>query len=64
LAESTINEVVSKRMVEKQQMRWRQKGAHLLLYMCIQVLNGELWDEFKKWYPSFDQDGEELPMAA
>jgi hypothetical protein len=30
-AESTINQVVSKRMVKKQQMRWSQKGAHLLL---------------------------------
>ncbi len=27
--ESTINQVVSKRMAKKQQMRWSQKGAHL-----------------------------------
>jgi hypothetical protein len=63
-AESTINQVVSKRMVKKQQMRWSQKGAHLLLQIRTRVLNGELRDEFKKWYPSFDQGGEELPMAA
>lgn len=31
LAESTINQVVSKRMVKKQQMRWSHRGAHLLL---------------------------------
>ena len=27
--ESTVNYVVSKRMVKKQQMRWSQRGAHL-----------------------------------
>jgi hypothetical protein len=51
-------------MVKKQQMRWSQKGAHLLLQIRTRVLNGELRDEFKKWYPSFDHDGEELPLAA
>ena len=30
-AESAINEVVSKRMVKKQQMRWTKKGSHLLI---------------------------------
>ena len=29
--ESTVNQVVSKRMVKKQQMRWTKKGAHPLL---------------------------------
>ena len=29
--ESTVNQVVSKRMVKKQQMRWTPRGAHLLL---------------------------------
>ena len=29
--EPTVNQVVSKRMVKKQQMRWSQRGAHLLL---------------------------------
>jgi hypothetical protein len=63
-AESTINQVVSKRMVKKRQMRWNQGGAHLLLQLRTRVLNGELRDEFRKWYPSFDHDGEELPLAA
>src|SRR5512135_2162809 len=27
--ESTVNQVISKRMVKKQQMRWTQRGAHL-----------------------------------
>ncbi len=63
-AESTINQVVSKRMVKKQQMRWSQKGAHLLLQVRTRVLNGELQDEFRKWYPSFGHGSEELPLAA
>ena len=29
--ESTINQVVSKRFVKKQQMQWTPEGAHLLL---------------------------------
>jgi hypothetical protein len=40
--ESTVNQVVSKRMVKKQQMRWTPRGAHLLLQMRTQVLNGDL----------------------
>jgi hypothetical protein len=38
-AESTVNQVVSKRMVKKQQMRWTPKGAHLLLQVRTAVLN-------------------------
>ena len=29
-ADSTVNQVISKRMVKKQQMRWTPRGAHLL----------------------------------
>jgi hypothetical protein len=51
--ESTVNQVVSKRMVKKQQMQWTPRGAHLLLQVRTQVLN-EDWDEtFRKWYPNF-----------
>lgn len=49
--ESTVNEVVSKRMVKKQQMRWTKKGAHLLLQLRIKNLNNELRGHFDKWYP-------------
>lgn len=50
--ESTVNEVISKRMVKNQQMRWTKKGAHLLLQLRIKNLNHELKDQFAKWYPS------------
>ena len=49
--ESTANEVISKRFVKKQQMRWTNEGAHQLLQVRIQVLNDELQQTFRKWYP-------------
>jgi hypothetical protein len=49
--ESTVHQVVSKRMVKKQQMRWSQRGAHLLLQIRTRVLNGEWEDGFRRWYP-------------
>jgi hypothetical protein len=51
--ESTVNQVVSRRMVKKQQMRWSQRGAHLLLQIRTRVLNGDWEDVFRRWYPGF-----------
>jgi hypothetical protein len=67
--ESTVNQVVSKRMVKKQQMRWTPEGAHLLLQVRTRTLNGELATIFRAWYPAFGLDDdsipvEELPAAA
>jgi bifunctional non-homologous end joining protein LigD len=50
---STVNQVVSKRMVKKQQMRWSKRGAHLLLQIRTRVLNGEWEAAFRTWYPGF-----------
>lgn len=61
--ESTINWVVSKRMVKKQQMRWTKKGAHLLLQLRTKTLNGDLRDKFCEWYPGMNQSTENLPLA-
>ncbi len=51
--ESTINQVVSRRFVKKQQMHWTQRGAHLLLQTRTKVLNNELDAVFRRWYPQF-----------
>jgi hypothetical protein len=51
--ESAVNQVVSKRMVKKQQMRWTPRGAHLLLQVRTRVLNDELGAVFQRWYPAF-----------
>jgi hypothetical protein len=54
--ESTVNQVVSKRMVKQQQMRWTQQGAHLLLQIRTQALNGDLRGSFCRWYPGMERD--------
>ena len=51
--ESTVNQVISKRMVKCQQMQWSQRGAHLLLQTRTQVLNDDLEQTFRRWYPQF-----------
>jgi hypothetical protein len=51
--ESTINQVVSRRFVKKQQMQWTLRGAHLLLQTRTKVLNNELDEVFRGWYPRF-----------
>lgn len=66
--ESTINEVIVRRMAKKQQMQWSRKGAHYLLQTRTAVLNNELQDKFASWYPvcSIDdqRDGELSVIAA
>lgn len=44
LAESAVNSLVAKRMVKKQQMRWSQHGAHMLMQVRTAEMNGELRD--------------------
>lgn len=51
--ESTVNQVISKRFCKKQQMAWTQRGAHLLLQIRTQVLNGDWEATFRQWYPGF-----------
>jgi hypothetical protein len=48
--ESTVNQVISKRFVKKQQMRWSPRGAHLLLQVRVLLLNGDLRPQFERWY--------------
>ncbi|MBV9379452.1 MAG: hypothetical protein JOY82_20975 [Streptosporangiaceae bacterium] len=50
-AEATVNRVISRRMVKKQQMRWSPRGAHLLLQVRTRVLNDDLAGDFARWYP-------------
>ncbi len=49
--ESAVNEIVSKRMVKKQQMQWSMTGAHNVLQTRTAVLNNELRDHFEARYP-------------
>ncbi|ENM2140784.1 ISKra4 family transposase [Escherichia coli] len=56
--ESTINEVIARRMAKKQQMQWSRKGAHYLLQTRTAVLNNELQDKFASWYPGSTIDAQ------
>jgi len=51
--ESAVNQVVSRRMVKKLQMRWTKRGAQRLLDVRTEVLNGTLEGAFRRWYPHF-----------
>jgi hypothetical protein len=53
--ESAVNQVVSKRMVKKQQMRWTDRGAHLLLQVRTHVLNEEWRSTLSLWYPAMQE---------
>jgi hypothetical protein len=44
--ESAVNQVMSKRMVKKQQMRWSPHGAHLLLQIRTRILNDTLTNDY------------------
>jgi hypothetical protein len=63
--ESTVNYVISKRFVKKQQMRWTQRGAHLLLQTRVQVLNDDLLKTFGRWFKGMSVvENEQEKMAA
>jgi hypothetical protein len=56
--ESAINQVVSQRMVKKQQMGRSRRGAHLLLQIRTRVLDEERENTFRTWYPDFRPQGQ------
>jgi hypothetical protein len=62
--ESTVNYVVSKRMVKKQQMGWTERGAHFLLQVRTQVLNEDLRKTFCRWYPGMQLSSSEVGLKA
>ena len=65
--ESAVNQVISKRFVKKQQMRWTPEGAHLLIQVRTQVLNQEWSSKFQQWYPGLAVNSEQeqpVPQAA
>jgi hypothetical protein len=61
--ESTINQLVAKRFVKKQQMRWTPRGAHLLLQVRVQALNDDLRTAFEGWYPDYGHGRQEKQAA-
>ena len=53
--ESAINQVLSKRFVKRQQMRWSERGAHLLLQVRTKVLNNDWRPTMSRWYPGMEE---------
>ena len=51
--ESAVNEIVSRRMIKKQQMRWNPWTVQLFLDVRTAVLNGTLEGAFRRRYPDF-----------
>jgi len=62
--ESAVNQIISKRMVKKQQMRWTPRGAHLLLQVRTRVLNDQLAGDFHGWYPGLSRTPDPVALAA
>ena len=62
--ESAVNQVVSKRFVKRQQMRWTPTGAHQLLQVRTRVLNAQLRADFERWYPRLRSACDQFRLAA
>jgi hypothetical protein len=64
--ESAVNEIVAKRMVKKQQMRWNRRTVQSFLEVRIHVLNSTLEDAFRHWHQGFRPitDLSRLPASA
>lgn len=48
-----VNEIVSRRMIKKQQMRWNRWTVQPFLDVRATVLNGTLEGAFRRRYPDF-----------
>jgi hypothetical protein len=51
--ESTVNEIIAKRMVKKQQMRWNRFTVQPFLTVRVHVLNDTLERVFRSWHTDF-----------
>ena len=51
--ESAVNEIVSKRMIKKQQMRWNRMTVQPFFDVRTAVLNGTLKSASRQHYPYF-----------
>ena len=42
--EASVNNLVARRMVRKQQVCWSERGANLLIQVCVSIANGDFAD--------------------
>jgi hypothetical protein len=63
--ESSVNEIIAKRMNKKQQMRWNRATVQPFLGVRTAVLNDTLEDAFRRRYPGFrPANGDEAAALA
>jgi hypothetical protein len=62
--ESSVNEIVAKRMNKKQQMRWNRATVQPFLDVRTAVLNDTLEDAFRGRYPGFRPANDDGAIAA
>ncbi len=64
--ESAVNEILSKRMIKKQQMRWNRWTLQPFFDVRVAVLNKTLCSSFRRRYPAFqaENDNHAPPLAA
>jgi hypothetical protein len=62
--ESAVNEIVSRRMNKKQQMRWNRWTVQPFLDVRTAVLNGTLAGEFRRRYPDFRPANRDIETPA
>jgi hypothetical protein len=60
--ESAVNEIIAKRMVKKQQMRWNRYTVQKFLDVRVHVLNGTLEDAFRHWHKGFRPVADQTPQ--
>jgi hypothetical protein len=61
--ESAINEIIAKRMLKKQQMRWNRWTVQPFLDVRVAVLDGTLEQSFRRLYPNFRLANDTGPMS-
>jgi len=54
----------ARRMSKSQQMRWDPRSAHLLLQVRVRLIDGQLRDDFARWYPGFPSNASTMSLAA
>ena len=61
-AEASVNALVAKRFVKKQQMRWSRMGTHYLLKVRAAVINGDLTEK-QKYRPTHRDRNQQQPVV-
>jgi hypothetical protein len=62
--ESAVNQFIDKRMSKSHQMRWDPRSAHLLLQVRVRVIDGQLRDDFARWYRGFPSNDSTILSSA